>query len=48
MEEYIDTRGPWPIYIRGMIAIELFGFKRSITLKVARDEAFRIRYPDNQ
>lgn len=35
--EYIDVRGPWPVYIHGMCAVSLDGVKeRTITPLVAR------------
>lgn len=36
MNEYIDVRGPNPVYFNGMIAVELVGFTRDVTLQVAR------------
>ena len=32
MAEYIDVRGPWPVYVRGLIAVVLVGAPRDITL----------------
>jgi len=32
MNEYIDVRGVWPVYIKGIIAITLEGCDRSITV----------------
>jgi hypothetical protein len=36
MGEYIDVRGPWPVYTNGVIAIELTGQLRNITVVDAR------------
>jgi hypothetical protein len=36
MEERIDVRGPWPVYIKGLIVVELVGQPRTITLEEAR------------
>ncbi len=35
-QEYVDVRGPWPMYVRGSVAIELRGKPRDITLEDAR------------
>lgn len=35
-EERIDVRGPWPLYIAGLTAIELRGKLRDITVAEAR------------
>ena len=37
MLEYVDVRGPWPVYIRGFVAVVLEGcIEQSISLEVAR------------
>ena len=36
MVDYIDVRGPWPLFVRGMIVIELTGQDRGITVEEAR------------
>lgn len=35
MKPYIDVRGPWPVYIKGMIAITLEHCDRNITVDEA-------------
>ena len=37
MKAYIDVRGAWPLYIKGMIVIELFGLNRAITVEQAEE-----------
>ena len=32
MNEYIDVRGVWPVYVRGMVTVVLFDMPRDITL----------------
>jgi hypothetical protein len=39
MNEYIDVRGPWPIYFVGMRAYKLHGILRSVTIEQAREFA---------
>jgi len=42
---YIDVRGPWPVYVRGMKAITLEGYKRNITpeqVELDWDTAFEL------
>lgn len=34
--EYVDVRGVWPIYIKGVRGVVLEGKKRDITLAEAR------------
>ena len=41
MDERIDVRGPVPVYINGMITLELVGYTRSVTLEEARAEYYR-------
>lgn len=36
MNEYIDVRGKHPVYIKGLIAFELTGYARHISVYVAR------------
>jgi hypothetical protein len=36
MMEYIDVRGPWPVYVCGVYAVELQGQSRDITVDAAR------------
>ena len=33
--KYIDVRGPWPCYFNGLVAVELVGVRRDITVKEA-------------
>jgi hypothetical protein len=33
--KYIDVRGPWPTYVNGVVAIQLVGADRSITVEEA-------------
>ena len=35
--EYIDVRGPWPVYVHGVYAVQLPGKPRSITVADARE-----------
>jgi len=37
MNEYIDTRGVWPTYIRGQFAVSLEGQPHTITVQEARE-----------
>jgi len=34
--DYIDVRGPWPMYVNGMTVIALEGANRNISIKDAR------------
>ena len=36
VQEYVDTRNIWPRYVRGLVAIELPGKKRGISVADAR------------
>lgn len=36
MNEYVDVRGPHPVYINGMTGIIFDGFHRSITVEYCR------------
>jgi hypothetical protein len=36
MNEYVDVRGPWPVYVQGQIAVQLDGADRNITVAQAR------------
>lgn len=36
MHEYVDTRGIWPVYIKGIKAVQLVGKPLDITLEDAR------------
>jgi len=42
MNEYVDVRGPWPMYVNGMIAVTLVGENRNISLHQARIAALEI------
>ena len=39
MMEYVDVRGPYPVYICGLKAVELTGIDRRVTVYVARNLA---------
>jgi len=43
MTEYVDVRGPWPIYVNGPYAVKLVDYDRNITLAAARLAAQRIQ-----
>lgn len=47
MNEYIDTRGPWPLYIRGCVAVELRGKSHDISLSDAATVGTAIINADN-
>lgn len=36
MSEYIDVRGPWPIFFQGFNAYTLEGFSRNVTVEQAK------------
>lgn len=38
MKPYIDVRGPWPLYVNGVVAVSLIGADRSITVEEAEAE----------
>jgi hypothetical protein len=35
--EYIDTRGPWPLYIIGCVGYLLRGAPKTVTVEEARE-----------
>jgi hypothetical protein len=37
VNDYIDVRGAWPTYVRGIAAMSLQGWKRDVTLEEARE-----------
>lgn len=37
MNQYIDVRGPWPVYFDGMKAYEMRGQDRSLTVEQAKE-----------
>ena len=37
VNEYVDVRGPWPVYIKGIAAVQLPGKLRGISLEDARE-----------
>lgn len=43
MNDYVDTRGVWPTYINGMIAVSLVGKDREITIEDARAVASKLK-----
>jgi hypothetical protein len=40
--EYVDSRGPWPVYHNGMVAVKLIGKPHDISLEDAREVAKQI------
>lgn len=47
MNEYIDVRGPWPVYFNGYVGIELVGMPRNVTLFEAQTRVWALRtYPN--
>ena len=42
MREYIDVRGPWPIWFNGATCIRLVGAKRDITIHEAMVGVMRL------
>lgn len=40
--EYVDTRGPWPTYVWGVLAVSLPGKPRDISVPDARAVASKI------
>jgi hypothetical protein len=41
--DYVDVRGSIPTYVRGVLAVQLHGAKRSITVSEARDLVSRLQ-----
>jgi hypothetical protein len=41
-DERVDTRGPHPVYINGLIAVQLDGKPHSISLQDAREVANKL------
>jgi hypothetical protein len=35
-KDYVDTRGPWPVYVNGVTAVELRGKPLDISVEDAR------------
>ena len=42
MNDYVDVRGPHPMYIKGVIAIVLPNVTRDVPISIARQMAFSI------
>lgn len=40
--EHVDTRGVWPMYVRGVLGIVLVGKRRDISLDDAREVALSL------
>lgn len=41
--DYVDTRSVWPVYIKGLVAVELTGKPLSISIEDAREVAYKIQ-----
>lgn len=40
--DYVDVRGVWPVYVKGITAVALIGKPRSITVEDAREVASKL------